>query len=625
LARKLETIAGDRRADDADLRRIQYADMDRTTTAAGDVEAFRERYEQQLARYTQAVGADATRALLERASKDAAAARSLLAKRLKEDVTEPDVLAALEKLEDRGLADDRRSDAIEETKSAFGSFGNQGQAVNTARENRDRARQACVEIGAVPALSDDERQREPTVLEQQAAALDREATAADVAAQEYADLAELAQSEIQELERRSTELRSALETLATLWEAYGTLLGQLVRDGGTGDEAKAAVLAEAFDAPSHDAALADSVRRTQAVLVQLRADSEALDRERQRIVKETIALLTAETYGNVKGQLVADLRRWDAVEFEDRIEEVTRELGLRLTYITNLMDQADRHRNTLIDGALHAAEEAVRLLSDAGRQSRVPEHVPGIGGSNFLKIVFKVPDDVAERRLRLGRLIDELADSDDAIPKGLTFVQRCVQQLARPITVKVLFPDPDREPDYRDVTTIGKFSTGQRLTCATLLYLTLAKLRARVRWREAAATGVLVCDNPFGKASRASFIEMQREVARCGGIQLIYTTGINDYEALAMLPNVIRLENSRQDRRTGERVLELAGIAGGSGKPKRPVYPAGSVGVLDAMRIGRTILPTTAVRDGAAAASSSDLELKPPSPAGSASASVEES
>ena len=320
----------------------------------------------------------------------------------------------------------------------------------------------------------------------------------------------------------------------------------------------------------------------------------------QRIVREATSLLANPSYESVKGPLVADLRRWDEREFEVRIADVTQQLELRLTYITSLMEQTDRHRNTLIDGAMHATEEALRLLADAGRQSKVPDHVPGIGGSYFFKIHFKVSEEVAERRQRLGALIDELADRTDAIPKGLAFVQRCVERLAHPMDVRVLFPDPDREPEYRRVTTIGKFSTGQRLTCATLLYLTLANLRARARWRQAAPTGVLICDNPFGKASRTSFIEMQREVARYGGIQLIYTTGINDYEALAMLPNVIRLDNSRQDRRTGERVMELVPAASGP-HSKRPAFPTGSIGVLDAVRIGRTVVPTTSVRGGVAA------------------------
>ena len=40
-------------------------------------------------------------------------------------------------------------------------------------------------------------------------------------------------------------------------------------------------------------------------------------------------------------------------------------------------------------------------------------------------------------------------------------------------------------------------------------------------------------------------------------IQLIYATAVNDLDAVATLPNVIRLRNSRIDRRSGKRLVEL--------------------------------------------------------------------
>jgi len=47
------------------------------------------------------------------------------------------------------------------------------------------------------------------------------------------------------------------------------------------------------------------------------------------------------------------------------------------------------------------------------------------------------------------------------------------------------------------------------------------------------------------------------------GVQLIYTTGVNDHEALRALPNVIRLRNERVDRNSGRRLVEReSGIDG---------------------------------------------------------------
>jgi hypothetical protein len=64
-------------------------------------------------------------------------------------------------------------------------------------------------------------------------------------------------------------------------------------------------------------------------------------------------------------------------------------------------------------------------------------------------------------------------------------------------------------------------------------------------------------DNPIGSASRVTFINLQLDVARAMGVQLIYTTGVNDYEALRPLPNLIRLKNDRVNRNNGQHVVEL--------------------------------------------------------------------
>jgi hypothetical protein len=199
--------------------------------------------------------------------------------------------------------------------------------------------------------------------------------------------------------------------------------------------------------------------------------------------------------------------------------------------------------------------------------------VGGLGDKDFLRVTTKEPTDVGEQRARLGALIDELVDQG-SLPKGIAFAQRAVRRLAGDVQVRVLFPDPESTRGYVPVTELAVISVGERLTCATLLYCTLARLRARGRGRQDQPTGVLLCDNPIGKASRPKFIELQREVARKMGIQLLYFTGVNDFEAIRMLPGCIRLKNGRRDMRTGyhhvehERdaiVSELSGNGAGEG------------------------------------------------------------
>lgn len=69
---------------------------------------------------------------------------------------------------------------------------------------------------------------------------------------------------------------------------------------------------------------------------------------------------------------------------------------------------------------------------------------------------------------------------------------------------------------------------------------------------------MLFLDNPIGASSRVKFLDIQRDVAQAMRIQLVYTTGVNDLDALATLPNVIRLRNERIDRARGHRHVEHA-------------------------------------------------------------------
>jgi hypothetical protein len=140
--------------------------------------------------------------------------------------------------------------------------------------------------------------------------------------------------------------------------------------------------------------------------------------------------------------------------------------------------------------------------------------------------------------------------------EGAALAQAAVRRLARPVQVRVLHPDPALERRTVSIPEMARFSGGEQLTGAILLYCTLARVRARSRGVSQRTGGVLILDNPIGRASRVRFLELQREVARAMGVQLVYTTAVNDHEALRALPNVIRLRNERIDRNRGHRLVE---------------------------------------------------------------------
>ena len=92
------------------------------------------------------------------------------------------------------------------------------------------------------------------------------------------------------------------------------------------------------------------------------------------------------------------------------------------------------------------------------------------------------------------------------------------------------------------------------MTAAILLYCTLVQLRARSRGRAKGMqdAGVLILDNPIGTCSNVSLLKLQRMIASKMRVQLIYATGVEDLEALATLPNRVRLRNVHRDRHTGD-------------------------------------------------------------------------
>ena len=214
----------------------------------------------------------------------------------------------------------------------------------------------------------------------------------------------------------------------------------------------------------------------------------------------------------LKNQVARQFATTDEPDWEAQAANWRKELELRVQVINDQLTEMNQHREILVTETLGAAGEALALLRSAAAQSRLPDHFPRLGGAQFLRIATHEPESPAEQRGRIGELIDELVDQGD-IPLGIKLVQQAVRRLAKPIRVKVLNPDPDLEQDAVDITDMARFSGGEQLTSAILLYCSLAQLRARNRGIYRKPSSVLILDNPIGRASRVRFLELQRDAA----------------------------------------------------------------------------------------------------------------
>ena len=224
--------------------------------------------------------------------------------------------------------------------------------------------------------------------------------------------------------------------------------------------------------------------------------------------------------------------------------------------LRNEIETLSKDKDLVVRALDGVAASAVRLLGKAERASLMPDAFPGWTGQPFLRITAQPVTEPAARRDRLAALVSRLVE-EKAIPTGHALASAALREVGGPIRATLLKPEDPLRPDRHDITEFGIFSGGEKMTAAVLLYVTLAQLRMRgreehTREREA---GVLLLDNPFGTASKREFVELQLRLSRQMGVQLIYTTGVNDLGALDVLPRILRLRKRHRDRRSGDLLL----------------------------------------------------------------------
>ena len=232
------------------------------------------------------------------------------------------------------------------------------------------------------------------------------------------------------------------------------------------------------------------------------------------------------------------------------------ELRIRLTQCEQTLDELTAHRRLLVREIAADTQRGLWLLRQADQVSSLPAGFGDWSDERFLHTRFATPAVDDELMTRLEAMVDDLVD-DGIRPAGVPLLQRAVHAAvgARGFVVRILKPNPALVPQRVPVTELATFSGGEQLTAAILLYCTLARLRAQARQVQTAA-GVLTLDNPIGKSSNVTLLQLQRRVADAMGVQLVYTTAVDDREAVGVLPHWIRLRNERRDTRTGNLHVE---------------------------------------------------------------------
>ncbi|MFE6160011.1 hypothetical protein ACFQ7F_13990 [Streptomyces sp. NPDC056486] len=226
-------------------------------------------------------------------------------------------------------------------------------------------------------------------------------------------------------------------------------------------------------------------------------------------------------------------------------------LTSRIAALNSDLESMAKAREALASQLSGHVTDLLQRLDQASRFSAFPEGDAPWSGQKFLTIRYKKPD-LAALTAQMHETVDALAGNPRTRKlKGIDVVMRClVAAVPRGFTAEVMKPNAAQRLDRVPVEEMSRvFSGGQELTGAILLYCALAALRTspgpRSRTRNG---GLLLLDNPIGRANAGYLVDIQMQMAAALGIQLVYTTGLSDEDVTSRFPMRIQLRNDAEAR-----------------------------------------------------------------------------
>jgi hypothetical protein len=302
---------------------------------------------------------------------------------------------------------------------------------------------------------------------------------------------------------------------------------------------------------------------------------QAEHRRRQQAVescRRAVAACLRDPAAESAPDLAEKLVRSDEELMAFHARELTGELDSQVALIDERLAGIENDRELIVKFLEPRVSEAIARLRALQRTSRLPKTLGAWADREYLSIRFEPPGDTARRLALVGKALDELLQSQSS-PDGFKLLLHATLTVLGRLRVSVLKPEPGLpSAQMTPVSGLSDFSGGERATVAILIYCALSNLRreALARSDRLAAVSTLLLDNPFGKASSGFLVDQQIQVASALGMQLIYTTAIQDVNALDRFPVLVRLRN-RQDLTRSMRYIrhdgELAELHSNGGPP----------------------------------------------------------
>jgi hypothetical protein len=357
--------------------------------------------------------------------------------------------------------------------------------------------------------------------------------------QQAQDRVSEAEGLIESIDRQAGQIRTRQQLLCTLLESLpatdGTDLSQNVVPFTDNEDA----------AREHARNARDSITA---------ADKKASMAESGLITSVDRLRRTAGRFAKISGPMKDRVSNDPPSLLGPHANDLAAKLRLRAQTLTGELDSIAKDQIILSEALAHLAKESLDMLGKAERGSQMNTASGSWAGRKILRISFDRPDD-GDLVVYAERVIDRTVQKG-LKAEGMPLLKAAVHEASGPrgFTVKVLKPSDDATATTEDISRLAKWSGGEKLTVCVALYCTLAALRAAHTGRTGRSGGVLLLDNPIGRASSASLVRLQRDVAASHGVQLVYTTGVKDPAAVIQFPNVIRLDN-REGRTRNRRYI----------------------------------------------------------------------
>ncbi len=536
-----------------DLARVQYLDGEQLFPQTGNIPVLRDRYTQLADQYQQKVGGDAINARLQMAQQEKETALRTFRQRLKAPVDEATVRAALDPNMDADALDQNYHQAVEALTIAKQQLTAKGTEITDAHRLLDEAEQRCQNANVTEEEYHHALPETEEACVQSAEEAERKSDLSNEEARSYQASESEAREQIQVLTLQKHDLEQKQAQARTMLDSYSALYNIAISGiAFIGSSATTELKGEDIDQILQT--VGDTLKKAQK-------EKQRLDEQRTKVARcIRDELSEARDYSKIK--LAQQFMKYAEEDYEKRCQHLLEELDVRRKNIENQRAEMQQQRQLVLRHILDLAQNGLDLLKNAARRSKLPASLTAFGQRPFLKITYRELSHLEERSARIDALLDHII-REGVVPNGVELLQKAVRRLAGPITVEVLFPDPDASQPYVPIERMARESGGERLTSTVLLYCTLTQLRAIERTNRIGASSCLILDNPIGAASRPLLLELQREVAQARNIQLIYTTGVQDFEAISMFPNIVCVRNDQRDLKSGERIMQLDETAQG--------------------------------------------------------------